>query len=164
MKSPEARIATPLVIAVLVFIADQLTKQWATSGLAGMPPPNPSVLGGWISLLYTVNRGAAFGAMTGNDGIFVVVAAIVLFVLTMSTLLYPARRAVTLCSLGLQMGGAAGNMADRMRNGYVVDYIYIRPLPVFNIADLAIVSSACLLAWVWLGKESSPPDRAWPVG
>jgi signal peptidase II len=153
MNSPEARIGTPLLIAVLVFVADQLVKHWVGMGLTGMPPPNPSILGGWISLLYTVNRGAAFGVMAGNDGIFVVVAAVVLFGMTFCTLLYPARRTATLCSLGLQMGGAAGNMVDRIRSGYVVDYLYIRPLPVFNIADLAIVSGAGLLAWVWLGQD-----------
>ena len=157
MKSPAARIATPLLIAVLVFAADQLAKHWASLSLVGTPQPNPSILGGWISLLYTVNQGAAFGVMAGNDDIFVLVAAIVLFAMTLSALLFPSRHTATLCSLGLQMGGAAGNMVDRVRSGYVIDFVYIRPLPVFNIADLAIVTGACIMAWVWLGQET--PQR-----
>jgi signal peptidase II len=154
MKSPPARVALPLVIGFIVLVADQLVKHWVSVSLDGTPQPNPSVLGGWISLLYTVNHGAAFGVLAGNDSAFVAVAAVVLLVMLFSIMLFPARRTTTLCSLGLQMGGAAGNMVDRVRNGYVVDFFYIRPLPVFNVADLAIVSGACLLAWVWIGQDS----------
>ena len=159
MKSPAARVALPLVIGLLVLVADQLVKHWVSAGLDGTPQPNPSILGGWISLLYTVNHGAAFGVLAGNDGAFILVAAVVLLVMMLSIMMFPARRTMTLCSVGLQMGGAAGNMVDRVRNGYVVDFLYIRPLPVFNLADLAIVSGACLLAWVWLGQEAPGSKR-----
>ncbi len=164
MKSPAARAAFPLFIGFGVLIADQVVKHWARVSLGGASQPNPSVLGGWISLLYTVNHGAAFGVLAGSDALFVVVAAVVVCVMLLSMALFPARRTTTLCSLGLQMGGAAGNMVDRVRYNYVVDFVYIRPLPVFNLADLAIVSGACLLAWVWLGQDAprSPQPRGRP--
>jgi signal peptidase II len=150
MKTTLWKIAAPLLVGLSVFGIDQLTKHWASTVLADQSSPYVAILDGVLSFNYTLNHGAAFGVLEGSGVLFALIAIAVVAVILASIIWFPARRLVTLCSLGLQLGGAMGNLADRVRLGYVVDFIYIRPFPVFNIADAAIVSGACLLAWVWL--------------
>jgi signal peptidase II len=150
VKASVRQTFASLCIGICVLVADQLTKHWATSTFAAQAKQYISIVDGWLSFSYTLNHGAAFGAFAGDDLLFVLTAVVIVCAILVSVIWFPARRALTLCSLGLQLGGAAGNLIDRVRLGYVVDFIYVRHFPVFNIADAAIVSGACLLAWVWL--------------
>jgi signal peptidase II len=68
----------------------------------------------------------------------------------------PANRPWLRLSLGLQLGGALGNLIDRLRQGYVVDFIYFKNMPVFNIADCCIVVGVAILAFHLLFLQSQP--------
>jgi signal peptidase II len=162
MKSPLEKIFTPLLVSCCVFSLDQLAKHWAVSALGAQPADGAAILGGSIGFAYTVNRGAAFGVLAGSDALFIIIAVAVVIVALASILSRTATRFMTLCALGLQMGGSAGNLADRVHNGYVIDFIYVRHFPVFNVADLAIVVGTCLLAWVWFrsGDKALGRQRA----
>lgn len=128
-------------VAVVVLALDQLTKLIAVHLLSDHEPVE--VLGGLLTLRIVRNSGAAFGLAGGATIVFTVVAAAVVIVI-----LRIARRLVSLpwaLSLGLLLGGAAGNLGDRLfrgpapLRGHVVDFLELPYWPVFNVADSAIV-------------------------
>jgi len=139
-----------LWIAALVFALDQLGKWAAVDHLAGRPPVK--IMPGFdLQLVY--NSGAAFGLLDEAGGwqnaFFVVVAALVsIFIIHALRGLSRAELQVAV-AYSLILGGAIGNVLDRLRHGYVVDFIhwFYRDYhwPNFNIADAAICVGAALL-------------------
>jgi signal peptidase II len=134
-------------VAVPVYIADQLTKAWVSANL--QPDQPRDLLGPVLRLNLTHNSGAAFSLGTGVTPVLTAVAGVVVVVI-----LFAARRLGSLIwamALGLLLGGALGNLTDRMfrlpgpGRGRVVDFIQLPNFPVFNIADSAIVSAAVLI-------------------
>jgi signal peptidase II len=126
--------------AVLVVLADQLSKFWAAQALpgAGSQPLIP----GLLDLYYTTNTGAAFSLFTGSSRMLGVVSllvalAVVWWILKSGRRGLPLSRAL---ALGFLLGGATGNGIDRWRLGAVIDFLALVPVdfPVFNIADVAI--------------------------
>ncbi len=143
-------------VGVGVVIADQVAKAWA---LASLSPPvgAQDLLGGWFRLVLITNNGAAFGLLSGSGLLFVVVALVLCAVVLVFAYL-PSRTPILQASLGLQLGGAIGNLTDRVRIGHVVDFIQIRFWPIFNLADSAIVCGVGLLAYyVMSHPENSLP-------
>lgn len=135
---------------LLLLVADRLTKRAAVAYLAGREPF--SVVGDILLFTYTENRGIAFGMFQGKASLFVVFAVIVaLFCFSTYMSLPPGKRylPLSLCLFGIT-AGALGNMADRLLYGYVVDFIYFKPInfPVFNVADIYITCSAFLLVFL----------------
>lgn len=146
--SPRGR-STALLYAVAAgaFLLDRLSKLWVEQALAGRPPIR--VIPGVLSLSYTTNSGGAFGFGRSAPWLFagatIVVAAVIVFVSTR-----PMRPSVAV-GLGLILGGALGNLTDRIVNGpgfggAVTDFIDFHVWPVFNLADTAIVIGAAVLA------------------
>jgi signal peptidase II len=90
---------------------------------------------------------AAFGLFPQLSIVFTFVALAVSFAIVWYHRSIPAGQWLVRVSLGLQLGGAIGNLIDRLRFGYVIDMLYLRFVPVFNIADTAIVSGVALLMW-----------------
>ncbi len=135
------------VIALLVLGADQLSKAWAIENiplntiLPILPPP----LGEWFVLTHIKNSGAAFGLFPQLSLVFTFIALIVSFVIVAYYHSIPAGQWLVRLSLGMQLGGAIGNLIDRLRFGAVTDLFYVRPFPVFNIADAAIVTGVGVL-------------------
>jgi signal peptidase II len=133
-------------LAVVVFIADQLTKAWLTSFLA--PGERVEVIGEYLRLVHSQNSGALFGLFQDQAILFGivsvgVVAGIVWFHHS------SGRNTLLSVALGLLLGGALGNMADRFRIGYVVDFVDVGigglRFYTFNVADSAISLSILLL-------------------
>jgi signal peptidase II len=93
-----------------------------------------------------MNRGAAFGVLQNQNALFIVVSGIVIAVIIGSYKYSPTRSAWLNLALGLQLGGAIGNLIDRLRLGYVVDFLDVGVWPVFNVADSAIVIGVGILA------------------
>lgn len=127
----------------MVIMVDQVVKAAVTNTLKD--GRIVELLGGLIRLDYTVNTGAAFGILRHSGIVFALVAVIV----SLGIIVY-YRRVVSSplpirLALGLILGGALGNLIDRIRLGYVVDFIDLRWWPVFNLADSAIVLGVCLL-------------------
>ncbi|MDD3653515.1 MAG: signal peptidase II [Desulfotomaculaceae bacterium] len=110
-------------------------------------------------LTYIHNPGAAFGLLAYQTPLFIAVAVL----LTMGVLLgyqkLSRERYLLRCGLLLILGGTLGNLTDRLRHGYVVDFIDFRVFPVFNLADTAIVAGACLLVWELFKNEDKQQKK-----
>lgn len=133
--------------AVVVYALDRVTKLWAEAALAGRPPIE--VVPGVLSLNYTTNSGGAFGL--GRSAPWVFAGATVLVSLVIVFVSFRLDRRPLAAALGLILGGALGNLTDRVLNGpglsgSVTDFIDLQVWPVFNLADGAIVTGAVLLA------------------
>jgi signal peptidase II len=142
-----ARLAILLYcVATAVFVADRLTKLWARSSLPDRPPIK--LVPGVLDLTFTTNRGGAFGLLGGAPWLFFGATLIVCAVIAYASLSLPGR--LPAVGLGLVLGGAAGNLTDRLVNsgslsGRVVDFIHLHGWPVFNVADSSIVVGAVIL-------------------
>jgi signal peptidase II len=141
-----------LGVAALVVVLDQITKRLAEerleqSNLRSVPLP---VIGDLLRFTYVENRGAAFGLLQDQTVFFVVVGLVVIVVIGASYRYLPQSGFLLHLALGLQLGGAIGNLIDRVRQGYVVDFVDFgyrsNWWPVFNVADSAIVIGVGLLA------------------
>jgi signal peptidase II len=148
--APTARRRWPLFagLAVLVVAADQLAKALVTGALA--PGQSRDVVGDAVRIVFGQNSGALFGLFKDNALMFGVVSLAVIGLIVA----YHARSASSLyltVTLGLLLGGAIGNMLDRLLRGYVVDFVDIGIGPTrfytFNVADSAI-SLAILLLFI----------------
>ena len=133
-------------LAVVVVVADQLTKAWLVSFLS--PGERTEVFGSYVRLVHSQNTGALFGFFRDQAVLFGlvsigVVAAIIWFHGN------AGRNTVLSVALGLLLGGALGNMADRFHYGYVVDFVDLGIGDVrwytFNVADAAISCALVLL-------------------
>jgi len=141
-----------LGLAALVVVLDQLTKRLAEDkldrdGVRSVPLP---VVGDYLRFTYVQNRGAAFGLLQDQTAFFVFVGILVVGVIAASYRYLPRSGFRLHLALGLQLGGAIGNLVDRIRQGYVVDFVdfgyHSNWWPVFNVADSAIVVGVALLA------------------
>lgn len=134
------------VVAVAVVALDQFTKLWATSVLSDGPI---TVVDGWFQFRLTFNTGASFSLFSGG-GQFIALVAIGVVIMIFYVLGDASRRLEAL-ALGLVLGGAAGNLTDRifrgsgLLDGAVVDFIDFRSFPTFNVADMAINVGVFLL-------------------
>jgi signal peptidase II len=149
-------------VAFASVLLDQWTKHWATDHLAFREPVN--VVGELVRLTYTRNSGIAFGMFAGKSFpfyIFSVVAALAVFWLWSRHERLPWPRQ---WSLALILGGAIGNLIDRVRHGEVVDFILLswrgHEFPVFNVADMCVTCGVILFALVW---THDPHETAEPV-
>jgi len=126
------------IIAALVIIADQLSKYLVASFME--VGQSITVIRNFFSVTYVRNPGAAFGMLPYQTAFFIVITVVVvIFILYYYRVLAENHKWLRF-GLALQLGGALGNLIDRIREGYVVDFIdfTIWP-PVFNLADSAIV-------------------------
>mgnify|MGYP002509544814 FL=1 len=135
-----------LLLAALVAI-DQLTKYAAVQNLKDKPAI--PLIDKILELSYLENRGAAFGLLQNQKVFFVLVAVIFLCVIFYVLLKAPGEKKYDKLNLLLVIiaSGAVGNLIDRLRADYVVDFIYIVLIdfPIFNVADMYVTFSAALL-------------------
>jgi signal peptidase II len=141
-----ARTVWVLLSLALIVTADQLTKAWAVSALADGPK---HVIGDFLVLDLARNSGSAFSRFRGYTPVLAVVAIVIsVFV---ARAVRQATDRWTLVGLVLVLGGALGNLADRLARspgflrGHVVDFVGIGPWPLFNVADSCITVGAILL-------------------
>ena len=160
MARPAARAVALYGTAGLVLAADQLTKYLVVEHLAGRPPLR--LVGGFLELRYTTNSGGAFSLLTGAPLFFGITA-----ILIVAGIVYAGRRTRgvgLLVPLGLVLGGALGNLADRLfrdapLRGEVVDFVKVGIWPVFNLADSCIVVGGLLLAFLVGRAERDQPGQ-----
>ena len=150
-----------LQLALLVFLTDQISKFLVREFLSlheSIPP------GGFFRITHTYNTGSAFGLFQDQNAPLILASLVGVTVLIL--IYYSQRRPTTLfrLSLGLQLGGAVGNVLDRVLWGHVTDFLDVGPWPVFNVADASIVrASRCRGYLAQLVIELRPyHGRPWP--
>jgi len=133
----------------IVFLAiDQITKYFAVAFLQG----NSSVhlIGNFLRFTYVENRGAAFGILQ-NQRLFFIISTVVLVAFLIYMIIFNKKvTTVTKLTLSLILSGAIGNFIDRLRLGYVIDFVDVRfgdfyDFPVFNVADSCLVVGVIIL-------------------
>ncbi|GAB4536762.1 MAG: signal peptidase II [Anaerolineae bacterium] len=143
-----------VVVGVVVLALDQLTKVWVLTSLpeGGWWSPLPGL---WrvIRITHITNSGAAFGIFPNQGNFFIIVAVVVALAIVLYYRYLPTGNWLVRLSLGLQLGGAIGNLLDRIRYGHVVDFVDIGFWPIFNVADLAIVTGVGILAYCLWHEE-----------
>ena len=154
--APWYRDSLFLTLATAIFVADQITKHLVrTNLLVGQSIPYE----GPVRITHVYNSGAAFGLFQ-DFTIPLIIASLVgigVLLLVYRNSSHPSL--LLRLSLGLQVGGAGGNLLDRVRLGHVTDFLDIGPWPVFNVADASIVIGIFMLAWVLLGDQNRRRDR-----
>lgn len=158
MRSGRHLVAT-VTIAVLVVVADQITKSAIT---ARIEPGHAVDVIGPLRFTLTYNDGIAFGLAGGKGILVILLAAVALAALGAFIATAPARWPTAVAG-GLILGGAAGNLVDRFRLGHVTDFILLPSWPAFNLADMAITIGVIVLAW-WLITEGARSEPAAPGG
>ena len=143
------RLGLFLLVAALIVTFDQLTKLWIRSHLAlGESLP----LTDRLSLTYIGNTGSAFGLLANRTVLLIIIGIASLLIVLLFLRYLSQVTTLSMVSIGLVWGGAVGNFIDRLRFGYVTDFIYFRLWgdfywPAFNVADAAILLGVFMLIY-----------------
>jgi len=136
------------IIFAASIVLDQLTKKWAVGVLKD--GSSIKVIGDFLRFTYAENRGAAFSILQDQRVFFIITTVVMLVV--MAYIYFKTKNITKLSKLSIAMiaGGAIGNFLDRLRLGYVVDFIDVRfgsfyNFPIFNIADSFVVCGTILM-------------------
>ena len=153
MKQKRSFFTSFLIGFVILVGLDQWTKGLAVKHLMHQPPF--VIWDGVFELLYSENRGAAFGMMQGKQFFFFLIALVVLAAVVYLLWKMPVTERYMPMAVCLMMvsAGAVGNMIDRVLQGYVVDFLYFKLIdfPIFNVADCYVTIGAfCLVLLVML--------------
>lgn len=137
------------IISVLIIILDQFTKHRAMLHLMNKRPY--VVIKDFVQFHYVENRGAAFGILQDKKVFFVIITVVALIIASYYLIAnYHELNKLTRIGVALLIAGAVGNLIDRIRLGYVIDFISVRLInaydfPVFNIADISIVIGTVII-------------------
>jgi signal peptidase II len=152
-------------VAACVIALDQLTKWQVREHLALYEQwPDKAIFGARI--IHVVNSGAAFGILQGQTPFLIVTSLLGLIAIVMYYVYPPMDHGLIRIALGMQLGGALGNLIDRVRVGEVTDFIDVGRFPTFNVADSSIsVSIAAVLIFFALqeaaaAKQQQPQTHA----
>lgn len=152
--SPVARAwLTAALIAVSVTGADQLSKEAIERNLV---PGEVVAVAGPLELTHVTNTGIAFG-LAGGGGIAIVIFTAVALAAMLAIFARQARRPGMPLAVGLLVGGAVGNLIDRIAQEAVTDFVKLPFWPSFNVADVAITVGVLILAWIFL-RAPAPAD------
>lgn len=149
--------------AALVVALDQLTKYliWHSVGPEG--DHIQIEIFSWLRMIFVRNTGASFGLFQGYSGVLTVLGLGALVFLGIIFYTNARRDWVAAIALGMIAGGAIGNLIDRVRLGYVIDWIDVPRWPTFNVADSAITVGMVLLVLTILFREQEHQEPDEPV-
>ncbi len=139
------------IVAAVVIAIDQITKALVTESIAR--GEQVEVIGP-LKFTLTFNDGIAFG-LAGGGGILVIALSMVALVALGAFIASAPDRLGTWLAGGLILGGALGNLLDRLRLGHVTDFILLPNWPAFNVADMSITIGVVLLAWTVIRHDDS---------
>lgn len=134
-----------LGIAGIIVLCDQITKLMVRMIMA--PGQTIPLIPKVFHLTYVQNPGAAFGMLAYRTDFFIMITIIVILFILLFFHRVGAGQKLLRIGLALQLGGAIGNLIDRLHFGHVTDFFDLLIWPVFNIADMAIVFGVGLLCW-----------------
>ena len=150
------------ITVLLVFIGDQVSKAMIQQKMSFYT--TRPIIGDKFELYLTQNHGGAWGVLPSGNTLFVVFALIASIALVFAYHKLARHDVLIGASFALALGGALGNLLDRIRYGYVVDFFYAKIInwPVFNVADSAISVGIVLLLWhyvrsMWLESREKAP-------
>jgi signal peptidase II len=155
LKTILKKTALLLIIAVIIVALDQFTKWLVVSNLE---PGETWVPWVWLTpyarIVHWWNTGVAFGMLQGMNLVFIILACVVSIGIIFYFTQVPAEDKWLRAALTLELGGAVGNLVDRIRYGHVVDFVSVGDFPVFNVADSCItIGVFVLLIGVWLQER-----------
>jgi signal peptidase II len=143
-------------VAAHVLLTDQISKALVLRYLNPNQSWNPIPgLSNLFSITQVTNTGAAFGLFQDRGMVFVIIAIVVIIAIFAYYHYLPSDQVLVRISLGLLLGGALGNLLDRLHYGYVVDFLDFKFWPVFNIADSSIVVGVIILAIFLLREQEN---------
>lgn len=145
------------VVAMVVIGLDQFVK-WVIRESVGLGDRHPVI---WpLEIVHFTNSGAAFGMLQGAGPLLVLTSIVGMAAITIYLFNPEFAHPLMRLGLALMLGGAVGNLIDRVKDGEVVDFIKVPNFPAFNVADSAITIGVLLLAWTMLREPASPkPER-----
>ncbi len=145
------------VLAVVVLVLDQSTKSVIVAWLDwGESWPAE----GFLRFTHARNTGTAFSLFQGHSNILSIVAVFAVGVLLWVYATTGAKSFILRVALGLQLGGALGNLLDRLQQGYVTDFLDVGPWPIFNVADSAISVGMVLMVWYFFSHREEEVQSA----
>jgi signal peptidase II len=151
------RDAPFFLVAASVLGLDQLTKAIVRSGLAiGESWPSEDWL---VRILHVTNSGAAFGMLQDQSIFLTVTAFIAIGAIAFYYLFPPLEHGLLRIALGLQLGGAVGNLIDRLRFGEVTDFIHFPHYPAFNVADSSIVVGLIVVVGFFILNDGKAAEK-----
>ena len=153
-QAPRSQRLWVFAVAGLIVLLDQVSKrfieQWLLLGDSWAPIEELSHL---FQITYTTNSGAAFGLFQNGGTLFAIIAIAVSVFIVFYNRSLPTGNMLLRTALGLQLGGALGNLIDRLSQGRVTDFLDFGPWPIFNVADMAVVTGVILMAFVLLRED-----------
>ena len=153
--------------AALILVADQITKYWVIT-LLQLPQRGQIELLPILNFTWVENRGVSLGLLTASSDVqrWLLVAVTGIISLGVAWWIWREQRRQDVFALGLVLGGAIGNLSDRVRYGYVADFLDLhfgdfQPFLVFNVGDAAItIGVAILVLRAFLLRDKPQPDKA----
>ena len=151
-------LAVDVLLAILLIAVDQISKYFAVTNLMNNQPW--VIWDGVFELHYLENRGAAFGMLQDQKILFILIAVIILAIIVYVLVKAPYQKMYTKLHITLAFvaSGAIGNLIDRIRYDYVVDFLYFSLInfPIFNVADIYVTLSSIYLVilLLFVYKES----------
>ena len=143
-----------IIIIVAFVVMDQVSKVLVIDFLAGKPPVD--IIPGILRFTYVENRGAAFGMLSDNRWVFMIISTIAIGALLVYLWKFRPDSKLACLALSMIIGGGIGNMIDRILLGYVIDFIDFCAFPeiwmwVFNVADVCVcVGGGLMVLWLIL--------------
>ena len=146
-----SRILLVAGVAVLVFAIDRVTKAWVSENIPlGTARP---VVGDYVRIVHAQNSGAAFGLLPERTTLLSVLSVVAVLAIVYYYRQIASNSSLVSATLGMQLGGAFGNLLDRLRLGSVVDFIDPMLWPAFNVADTGIVLGILGLLYIVEGPS-----------
>lgn len=136
-------------VGLLVIVVDQLSKAWIRNNLAW----GQSIFDvGFFQIIHVHNTGAAFGILKGCSLALIIVDIVGIVIILLLVFVLHSRwpfldSMLVMAGIGLLMGGTIGNLIDRLRVGYVTDFLDFKVWPVFNVADSAVTVGVIIIVY-----------------
>lgn len=157
------RIALVAGVGVFVFVLDRLTKMWVEQNIP--LHEGRQVVGDYVRIVHTQNTGAAFGLLPERTTLLSILSVVAVLAIVYYYRQFANSSPLVTATLGMQLGGAFGNLFDRVRQGYVVDFVDVG-VPgglrfwAFNVADSSIVLGIIFVTFLLWQEERKTPAPA----
>ena len=147
------------LVACVVLLVDQLSKLLVNSKL--VPGESIPIVENLFHISLVNNTGCAFGMLPYNSLFLTILSVLTILVISIFCWRFDGSDLILRAGAGMIIGGACGNLLDRLRFGYVIDFLDFRVWPVFNIADTAITVGVILVIWRLCFKGRIPTTCMW---